>query len=363
MSPQPAAHLHGGQSGLGSLSPLPGRFPGYDLNGDVMEMSLSHFGGMTSAQLAGVVHAERDGTVISTRRVDGGVEFGVKEPRKADFLGVVRGDSMEVPIESAKTAANGLCVAMAALSGEPDDEDEASNLDWDRIGAYYRATIPAEVAKIEATGHRCFPIDDVDPVPFEMFIVDGSDFMNCPVKPTQYISRWALNDLEIQLTRHWTEKHFDYLCEATAPGAIRVRYQDQDGVEREYFKRHDGTYRSGLYVDEFTFRVTSGKLTRLSGSIKHFGCEFSQDFVTVRAGADLELAQQVADALKVIADTGLDDAKLAALRAYGSRCSHCNRPLKDEVSKVLGVGPDCAKTQRIPHTLEFARRVQVLRKG
>jgi hypothetical protein len=51
-----------------------------------------------------------------------------------------------------------------------------------------------------------------------------------------------------------------------------------------------------------------------------------------------------------------------ALLASRTRCATCNRPLSDEVSKLVGVGPDCARTLNIPHSLTAASRRLELRR-
>jgi hypothetical protein len=42
-------------------------------------------------------------------------------------------------------------------------------------------------------------------------------------------------------------------------------------------------------------------------------------------------------------------------------CSICRRPLRDKLSKLLGVGPDCARTWNIPHSRAAASRRLELR--
>jgi len=51
-----------------------------------------------------------------------------------------------------------------------------------------------------------------------------------------------------------------------------------------------------------------------------------------------------------------------ALLDGSTRCAICRHPLRDEVSKLVGVGPDCAKVHGIPHTLAVASRRLELRK-
>lgn len=51
-----------------------------------------------------------------------------------------------------------------------------------------------------------------------------------------------------------------------------------------------------------------------------------------------------------------------ALLDGADRCAFCRHPLRDEVSKLVAVGPDCARQYGIPHTLEAASRRLALRK-
>jgi hypothetical protein len=51
-----------------------------------------------------------------------------------------------------------------------------------------------------------------------------------------------------------------------------------------------------------------------------------------------------------------------ALLARGGRCCVCRRPLQDHLSKLLDIGPDCAKQMRLPHNLKAANRILQRRK-
>jgi hypothetical protein len=70
------------------------------------------------------------------------------------------------------------------------------------------------------------------------------------------------------------------------------------------------------------------------------------------------IADRTATSLRLI-DAGSPNGRdnFFALLARGTRCGCCGRPLKDEISKLLGVGPDCARSMRLPHNLEFANRI------
>ena len=39
------------------------------------------------------------------------------------------------------------------------------------------------------------------------------------------------------------------------------------------------------------------------------------------------------------------------------RCTICHRPLSDQVSKVLHIGPDCAHRLGVPHNAEAASTI------
>ena len=51
-----------------------------------------------------------------------------------------------------------------------------------------------------------------------------------------------------------------------------------------------------------------------------------------------------------------------ALLDGSNGCAICGRPLRDEISKLVGVGPECASKQNIPHNLRAAEDRLTLRK-
>jgi hypothetical protein len=71
-----------------------------------------------------------------------------------------------------------------------------------------------------------------------------------------------------------------------------------------------------------------------------------------------DIADRTAATLRAIETT---PDNFYALLAASSRCAFCNRPLKDEVSKLVGVGPDCAEQHRIPHSMKAASARLALR--
>jgi hypothetical protein len=78
---------------------------------------------------------------------------------------------------------------------------------------------------------------------------------------------------------------------------------------------------------------------------------------------DRRVPQEVADRVaKTLAAIDWEDGYCALLDS-SEGCAMCGRPLRDEVSKLVGVGPTCAKQHHIPHSIEAAnRRLELRRK-
>jgi hypothetical protein len=73
-----------------------------------------------------------------------------------------------------------------------------------------------------------------------------------------------------------------------------------------------------------------------------------------------DIADRTAATLRAI--DGKPD-NFRALLDGSSGCAFCRRALTDEVSKLIGVGPDCAKQNHIPHNMAAAsKRLELRRK-
>jgi hypothetical protein len=109
-------------------------------------------------------------------------------------------------------------------------------------------------------------------------------------------------------------------------------------------------------------RVYRGKLDGICG-------EMQANAVLLRgAGDDVQaIADRAAATLRALtaedetsAVTPPDRDRFYALLDGARGCSICGRPLRDEVSKLVGVGPDCAHQWRIPHSRAAAsKRLQL----
>src|SRR5262249_25641121 len=51
-----------------------------------------------------------------------------------------------------------------------------------------------------------------------------------------------------------------------------------------------------------------------------------------------------------------------ALMDGSNGCAICGRTLKDEISKLIGIGPECAHKYEIPHTIQAAKHRLILRR-
>jgi hypothetical protein len=72
-----------------------------------------------------------------------------------------------------------------------------------------------------------------------------------------------------------------------------------------------------------------------------------------------EVAERTAETFRLMDD---DAEHFFALLDGTSGCAICGRALRDEISKLVGVGPECASQYRIPHNKEAAERRLTLRR-
>jgi Family of unknown function (DUF6011) len=102
-------------------------------------------------------------------------------------------------------------------------------------------------------------------------------------------------------------------------------------------------------------------LRRYSGRLSHGAvCEMATYAVLFVKATPQDIVDRVAATLRAIDTT---PENFFALLDGSTGCAFCNRPLTDEVSKLIGVGPDCARQSNIPHNLTAAsRRLELRRK-
>jgi hypothetical protein len=106
------------------------------------------------------------------------------------------------------------------------------------------------------------------------------------------------------------------------------------------------------------------------GEIDDIGCEMQACAVVLRGiGDDIQaVADRVGATLRALTEdessseiTPPDRDRFYALLDGARGCSICRRPLRDEISKLIGVGPDCARQWQIPHSRAAASKRLELR--
>jgi hypothetical protein len=170
---------------------------------------------------------------------------------------------------------------------------------------------------------------------------------------------------------HWD---LEILPEPTEPTTRRFRLSLLDGGQitvSETFKLWAPPPTPGkqdFYRARCDLRVTADAgdgLRRFTGALDGTGCEMVAQAVLFLPGTPQSIADRVAATFRLLtyADRvgtnvrGPDPDNFMALLDRSERCCMCNHPLRDHVSMLLGIGPDCAKQLRLPHGLEAANRI------
>ncbi len=114
---------------------------------------------------------------------------------------------------------------------------------------------------------------------------------------------------------------------------------------------NDPTLRVTVFADDGAQRWHAGRISNEAN-------EIDRSYIT---GLPVPVAERVAALIRTIALTATWDAAglLRAIqphRADRLSCICCARPLRDEVSKAIGIGPDCAAGLGIPHNLSTAHK-------
>jgi hypothetical protein len=117
-----------------------------------------------------------------------------------------------------------------------------------------------------------------------------------------------------------------------------------------------------VWCPEIELKVTAhtdGAITMATGE-KYEGHYFemnAQAVVMTRGRQDI--TDRVAATFRLI-DNEADN--FFALLDGSTGCACCGRALRDEISKLIGVGPECAQKHRVPHSKKAAERRLALRR-
>lgn len=96
------------------------------------------------------------------------------------------------------------------------------------------------------------------------------------------------------------------------------------------------------------------------GSLESTECyEMDQDAVVLRFG-DQSVADRVAETFRAIKEHC--EVGFAAALDGMKACAVCKKRLRDEISKLIGIGPTCAKRLGIEHNIAMAKRALEIRR-
>jgi hypothetical protein len=181
----------------------------------------------------------------------------------------------------------------------------------------------------------------IDPYPAWVSAGDWSEYLGDgfprdPLKPCRRIIRFSLiGGGQIRVTEQWTDKPL------------------YDGATKEIRCELDPKLHVSAHTDQ--------GLRRYSGHLSYGAVyEMATHAVVFDQNTPQDIADRTAATLRAI-DSNPDN--FHALLDGSSGCAFCGRALKDEVSKLIGVGPDCAKQNGTPHTITAAnKRLELRRK-
>jgi Family of unknown function (DUF6011) len=171
---------------------------------------------------------------------------------------------------------------------------------------------------------------------------------------------------------------FEILPDPERPTRRRFRFSLLGGgqlavVEQFKFRRWSLDSKEEIHCSQQRLHVTTdvgSGLQRFTGIIKHVCCEMQAMAVLFPTGTPLTVAERTAATFRLLTHANSvgtenrppDPENFVALLDRSERCCVCRRPLRDHVSTLLGIGPDCAKQWNLPHNLEAANRILQRRK-
>ena len=169
----------------------------------------------------------------------------------------------------------------------------------------------------------------------------------------------------------WTCGDWGVLPEPDGPIQRRFRLTLRGGGQilvSELFKRFGGRGTPIFACIRPQLRVTADAgngLRRFTGVVDGIGCEMTPKAVLFGPGTPQSIADRVTATFRLLTRAdGIgtsvrhpDPDNFMALLDRSERCCVCGRTLRDHVSTLLGLGPDCARQMKLPHNLDAANRI------
>lgn len=123
-----------------------------------------------------------------------------------------------------------------------------------------------------------------------------------------------------------------------------------------------------FYHGDTDLRVTTDAgdgLRRYTGTIDKVCYEMNPAAVLFLPSTPQSVADRVAATFRLLNHNpdpannvrGPSQENFSALLDRSEQCSVCGRPLRDHVSTLLGIGPDCARQLHLPHGLGIADKI------
>jgi hypothetical protein len=204
-------------------------------------------------------------------------------------------------------------------------------------------------------------IDD-DDIEFRASAVRGMQKEEAEWRRAGKVFSWI--DLEpdwVSAAEWYMGSQWGYPAEPTAPCNRILRFSliggGQIKVTEEWRLRHHPPYEPWLSCYEPRLAVkahTEEGLSSAAGLLDHGACyEMAAYAVVFGHNTPQAIADRVAATLRAI-DTNSDNFR--ALLDGSTGCAFCGRALRDEISKLIAVGPDCARRCGIPHNVAAANR-------
>jgi hypothetical protein len=184
------------------------------------------------------------------------------------------------------------------------------------------------------------------------------DILPRPHQPIKRMWRFSLiGGGQLRIAEHWTNRRVVF------PAGF-------EGLKEDWVL-YDGTQ---IWHEKTTLKVTAhadGGLLIKRGELGGAVGEMSAHAVLLER-RDVEtqsIAERAAATLRALTDDETGDCthperdRFYALLDGTDGCSVCARPLRDEISKLLAIGPDCARAWGRPHTrAEASRRLELRRR-
>ena len=163
-----------------------------------------------------------------------------------------------------------------------------------------------------------------------LFTPDGKDAFPDPGTPCRRIIRFSLlGGRQIRTIEHYVKYHIEL---------------------------------DGVWCPKIDLKVTAhaGEDITITRGEKYQGerCEMDAQAVVLPKGHQA-IADRTAATFRLINCTA---DNFFALMDGSEGCAICGRALKDEISKLIGVGPECAHKYGIPHSTQAAERRLLLRR-